>query len=105
MGLSLHSYGHHHSHGGKKKTKIISRNRADYEKLTITGENIQTSNGYTSYGTLPDGEHSYETGHQETSHRKDNINVKAAFVHVLGDLLQSVGVLVAAFIIYFKVSS
>ncbi|XP_053382354.1 proton-coupled zinc antiporter SLC30A2-like [Mercenaria mercenaria] len=35
---------------------------------------------------------------------KANINVKAAFIHVLGDLLQSVGVLVAAFIIYFKPS-
>lgn len=36
------------------------------------------------------------------SHRS-NINVKAAFIHVLGDLLQSLGVLTAAFIIYFKV--
>lgn len=34
---------------------------------------------------------------------KANINVKAAFIHVVGDLLQSVGVLCAAFIIYFKV--
>lgn len=32
-----------------------------------------------------------------------NVNVRAAFIHVLGDLLQSLGVLVAAFIIYFKV--
>lgn len=30
-------------------------------------------------------------------------SVRAAFVHVVGDLLQSVGVLVAATIIYFKV--
>ena len=33
-----------------------------------------------------------------------NVNVRAAFVHVLGDFLQSIGVLVAACIIYFKVS-
>ncbi|GFN85112.1 Zinc transporter 2 [Plakobranchus ocellatus] len=38
-------------------------------------------------------------GHQ---HNESNINVKAAFIHVLGDLFQSIGVLVAAFIIYFK---
>lgn len=31
-----------------------------------------------------------------------NINVRAAFIHVLGDLIQSVGVLVAAVIIKFK---
>lgn len=30
-------------------------------------------------------------------------SVRAAFVHVVGDLLQSIGVLVAAYVIYFKV--
>lgn len=30
-----------------------------------------------------------------------NINVRAAFIHVLGDFIQSVGVLVAALLIYF----
>ena len=34
-----------------------------------------------------------------------NVNVRAAFIHVLGDLLQSIGVLAAALIIYFKVKS
>ncbi|KAK2166233.1 hypothetical protein LSH36_40g03000 [Paralvinella palmiformis] len=33
---------------------------------------------------------------------KGNINVRAAFIHALGDLMQSIGVLTAAFIIYFK---
>ncbi|XP_011256759.1 zinc transporter 2-like isoform X1 [Camponotus floridanus] len=33
---------------------------------------------------------------------KKNINVRAAFIHVLGDFIQSVGVLIAALIIYFK---
>ena len=32
-----------------------------------------------------------------------NINVQAAFIHVIGDLLQSFGVLVAAYIIFYKV--
>ncbi|CAG0922092.1 unnamed protein product [Notodromas monacha] len=31
-----------------------------------------------------------------------NINVRAAFIHVVGDLVQSVGVLIAAFIIHYK---
>ena len=35
----------------------------------------------------------------------ENINVRAAFIHVLGDLIQSLGVLVAAFIIKFNVST
>lgn len=33
----------------------------------------------------------------------ENVNVRAAFVHVIGDLFQSIGVLVAALIIKFKV--
>uniref|UniRef100_A0A0X3PR40 Zinc transporter 2 n=1 Tax=Schistocephalus solidus TaxID=70667 RepID=A0A0X3PR40_SCHSO len=33
---------------------------------------------------------------------RENINVRAAFIHVIGDFLQSVGVMVAAFVIYFK---
>ncbi|NWZ87102.1 ZNT2 protein, partial [Poecile atricapillus] len=31
-----------------------------------------------------------------------NASVRAAFVHVVGDLLQSVGVLIASYIIFFK---
>lgn len=33
-----------------------------------------------------------------------NASVRAAFVHVVGDLLQSISVLVSALIIFFKVS-
>jgi len=31
-----------------------------------------------------------------------NINIRAAFIHIIGDLLQSIGVLIAAIIIFFK---
>ena len=33
-----------------------------------------------------------------------NTSVRAAFIHVLGDLLQSFGVMVAAIIIFFRVN-
>lgn len=36
--------------------------------------------------------------------RQANASVRAAFVHVVGDLLQSISVLVSAIIIFFKVS-
>ena len=32
-----------------------------------------------------------------------SINVKAAMIHAIGDLLQSIGVVIAGFIIWFKV--
>ena len=44
-----------------------------------------------------------ELDEEDLSRDKRNINVRAAFIHVLGDFIQSVGVFVAALVIYFKV--
>ncbi|CAO2589462.1 Zinc transporter 2 [Lemmus lemmus] len=41
-------------------------------------------------------------GHGHSHEQQENPSVRAAFIHVIGDLLQSLGVLVAAYIIYFK---
>ncbi|XP_006862333.1 PREDICTED: zinc transporter 2 isoform X1 [Chrysochloris asiatica] len=47
--------------------------------------------------------HSHDHGHSHgTSEQQENPSVRAAFIHVIGDLLQSLGVLIAAYIIYFK---
>ncbi|XP_070260513.1 proton-coupled zinc antiporter SLC30A2 [Myotis yumanensis] len=47
--------------------------------------------------------HSHGQGHsQDTTQQQENPSVRAAFIHVIGDLLQSLGVLVAAYILYFK---
>ena len=44
-------------------------------------------------------------GHEQTQikHTKRNLNVQAAIVHVIGDFVQSVGVLCAAILINIKV--
>ncbi|XP_078665622.1 proton-coupled zinc antiporter SLC30A2-like isoform X3 [Branchiostoma floridae x Branchiostoma belcheri] len=43
-----------------------------------------------------------DTGVGEPSRGKENVNVRAAFIHVVGDFVQSLGVLIAAIIIYFR---
>ncbi|PAA67259.1 hypothetical protein BOX15_Mlig017765g2, partial [Macrostomum lignano] len=52
------------------------------------------------------GEHDHHHEHIGSSfghnHAHNNMNVRAAFIHVIGDLLQSIGVLVAALIIYYQ---
>lgn len=63
-------------------------------------------------GGVPHGHshhgHSHgETGNFDESHGSshshvENLNVRAAFIHVVGDFIQSLGVLIAATIIYFK---
>uniref|UniRef100_A0A914EPZ9 Uncharacterized protein n=1 Tax=Acrobeloides nanus TaxID=290746 RepID=A0A914EPZ9_9BILA len=45
-------------------------------------------------------DHGHDHGHGH-GHGQENLNIRAAFVHVLGDLVQSLGVLVAAIIIKF----
>ncbi|KAF7657279.1 hypothetical protein LDENG_00029690 [Lucifuga dentata] len=50
-----------------------------------------------------DGQSPITHGHAHTVlSGHDNTSVRAAFIHVLGDLLQSVGVMVAATIIFFR---
>ncbi|KAI1231134.1 hypothetical protein IHE44_0008067 [Lamprotornis superbus] len=46
----------------------------------------------------------HQTGHRHShgAGEQPNASVRAAFVHVVGDLLQSVGVLIASYIIFFK---
>ncbi|KAM3933965.1 proton-coupled zinc antiporter SLC30A2 [Leptodactylus fuscus] len=55
----------------------------------------QTGHGH-SHGAGNTHSHSHNSGDQH------NTSVRAAFIHVVGDFLQSLGVLVAAFVIYFK---
>ncbi|XP_041105223.1 zinc transporter 2 [Polyodon spathula] len=59
------------------------------------------SPGYHKLDDAVESPHSLGHGHSHFGHH-DNTSVRAAFVHVIGDLLQSVGVLIAAIIIYCR---
>lgn len=45
------------------------------------------------------------TGPPDSHKPQQNASVRAAFIHVIGDLLQSLGVLIASYAIYFKVKA
>lgn len=74
MGLTLHQHGH--SHGGGSSH---------------------------SHGGNSSHSHLNNNDVESQKNEKENINVRAAYIHVIGDFIQSFGVLVAAFIIYYKV--
>ncbi|XGW05328.1 hypothetical protein V3C99_016027 [Haemonchus contortus] len=78
MGALLFFGGHAHSHGGGGHSH---------------GGSVVPTDNYESFPEAS-GKHS----------GSPNINVRAAFIHVIGDLVQSVGVLVAALIIFFNES-
>ncbi|XP_013777764.2 zinc transporter 2-like [Limulus polyphemus] len=57
--------------------------------------------GLVLHGSFSSHNHSHGSNSSATGNSQ-NINVRAAFIHVLGDLVQSIGVLIAAYIIHFK---
>ncbi len=89
-------HGHGHSHGG--------------------GGHGHSHGGHGSKRGGRSQEHDVEEGDSRLSRFKrrlrrkkkqenvENINVRAAFVHVIGDLIQSIGVVIAGYIIWFRVS-
>lgn len=53
-------------------------------------------------GCILHGKHGHSHG-STGSHSEENINVRAAVIHVLGDLIQSTGVFISALVIKFYV--
>jgi cation diffusion facilitator family transporter len=86
MGAQLHGLpgGHGHSHGGG-------------------GHGHSHGKGEKHHNHAEDGHggHSHDDK-SAAKKQQENINVRAAFIHVLGDFFQSLGVFVAAIIIFFR---
>ena len=120
--------GHGHSHGGLEPiTETGYQSTADNHGHSHDGHghshdghgHSHDGHGHShdGHGHSHDGESNVRRGmksqksidlfaevtqHEQPMKSQPNINVRAAFIHVLGDLIQSVGVLVAAIIIYFR---
>ncbi|XP_053610133.1 proton-coupled zinc antiporter SLC30A2-like isoform X2 [Plodia interpunctella] len=86
MGLTLHQHGHSHGGAGHGHSHGTS--------------NPVLNNKDRSEGS--DAESASSAPHALAHAHAENINVRAAFIHVLGDFLQSFGVFIAAIVIYFK---
>ncbi|XP_060575091.1 proton-coupled zinc antiporter SLC30A2-like isoform X2 [Ruditapes philippinarum] len=108
MGLTLHQGSHGHSHGEHgADNNGMTLSDSDKERLTLTSFDCEQGNArtpQTSYGGLSINGTADEIseGKQDGHSHKSNINISASFLHVMGDLLQSIGVLIAALFIYFK---
>ena len=91
MILVLHQHSHHH-HGHSDHT-------SNQHAPAMAGTQAMAS-------IAPEVESVGGTAEPNSNIRMKNhtnINVRAAFVHVIGDLFQSIGVVIAAYIIRFKV--
>lgn len=97
-GHSHASYGSHDNHGDKNGTqkKPPKPNKNGYEPFPSEKDNLQLSSGNVDEASQT------EAADDTKKPRFKNINVRAAFIHVLGDILQSLGVLLASLIILLK---
>lgn len=100
LGITLHGSGHGHSHGlgGGHGHSHGGSNHGH-------SHNDEASQSPQEVGSEGSSTQSSETDailKTTKSKLKKDLNVRAAFIHVLGDLVQSVGVFIAALMIYFK---
>lgn len=104
LGVTLHGSGHGHSHGlggghGHSHSGKNNHGHSDQNEKPSSPEECSpedSSNQSSETDAILKG---------TKSKLKKDLNVRAAFIHVLGDLVQSVGVFLAALMIYFKVYS
>ncbi|XP_034016573.1 zinc transporter 8 [Thalassophryne amazonica] len=94
MALTLHQSGHGHEHGG-----LGSHGHGHGHSDKGNGHPL-ISNHAPYNSDVTDVEHKGAEHGRKVE--QANASVRAAFVHVVGDLLQSLSVLVSAIIIFFK---
>lgn len=107
MGVQL---SHSHSHGGEHHLAVISVEQEieppALEDNSNQPEDVTNQAPGPSKNTTPAKENkdlkNKKKKNKKSAPPKENINVRAAFIHVLGDVIQSIGVFIAALVIYFK---
>lgn len=102
-GGSCSNFNHNHSHGNVKcnhSTEIQLPGSLEVSSRSPRNS-LDFNNNDSNHGDLIIRQNK-QSSHQGSNER--NLNVEAALLHVLGDFLQSIGVLVAAIIIKINVS-
>jgi solute carrier family 30 (zinc transporter), member 2 len=117
--------GGHHSHGSSSHGHSHGRHCHDDDHshvhssaVVLNSQNSsRTGNGYStlSLETMNDDDGlllnetcdgvTTVTATSANHEQRTNINVRAAMVHVIGDLIQSFGVLIAAIVVHVRVNS
>ncbi|EME30412.1 cation efflux system protein, CDF family [Galdieria sulphuraria] len=91
MGLVL---GHKHEHSHHRNTSRTRKSPKEEQRPLLLEHNEDMHSDVSS-------EHSRESSFHNQLNEQPNVNVTAAYIHVLGDAIQSLGVLFAALLIWF----
>ncbi|KAK1408969.1 hypothetical protein QVD17_41166 [Tagetes erecta] len=103
-----HSHGHGHGHGHSHQEHDHGHSEED---VNIHGVSV-TTHHHQHHGHGDDHHHDHEEHNQpllktysndDTKEKKrGNINVQGAYLHVLGDSIQSIGVMIGAAVIWYN---
>eukprot|EP00026_Physarum_polycephalum_P005968 Phypoly_transcript_06007.p1 GENE.Phypoly_transcript_06007~~Phypoly_transcript_06007.p1 ORF type:complete len:293 (+),score=40.75 Phypoly_transcript_06007:951-1829(+) len=107
-----HSHGHGHGHGHadkktdkKHKTRKHAHNAEDAGEVGLLEKDKRKAREERDEHLHDHDEHEHEHAHEKEGkkeqHKKDNSNLHAVFLHVLGDALGSVGAIGTGLIIKF----
>ena len=110
-----HREEHKHEHHHKKHKKSKKKNKAPLLNIPLKYSKSTSIEQDLSKPFLSDFDKNYiepsfpieerinenEEHHVEDKPLDPNVNVRAAMIHVIGDIIQSIGVLIAAIIIFF----
>jgi zinc transporter 2 len=91
-----HDHGHGHSHDHKQEKKIADPTVK--ESLLTNHDAHEHSHDHDH---AHDHAHDHGHGHSHGGHSHENMGLSAAYLHVLGDLIMSIGVILAATVIWF----
>ena len=99
--LHGHSHSHGdgetgHSHGGAKPKKNDFNNPITFDVMTNEEEETPVQNTSDKTELVVE-----EKECSSEKPKEQSINIKAALMHVIGDLVQAIGVLLSAIVIYF----
>uniref|UniRef100_A0A0D6R0K2 Cation efflux protein cytoplasmic domain-containing protein n=1 Tax=Araucaria cunninghamii TaxID=56994 RepID=A0A0D6R0K2_ARACU len=109
-----HDVGHAHEHGPEDKTDLTKPLLSDVERGEHSGHEHLVHSTETvkslghgvknahSEGNMVKVDHDVSTRMQKDVESKGNINVQGAYLHVLGDLIQSIGVMIGGAVIWIK---
>ena len=102
-----HDHGHGgggdgHGHGGGGDGHGHGEGGYSHKRVGSEGKPCTHKRGSCSCKDVPKSSGSWFVSLKKKVH-VENINVRAAFIHVIGDLIQSVGVVIAGYVIKFKV--
>jgi len=91
---------HGHSHEKKKEKHGHSHDEGDHGH-SHDDDDHGHSHGKDDHGHASGSDSENMDGiDDDVSAEEENVNIRAAFIHVLGDLIQSVGIVIAAILIY-----